>query len=128
MIRAGIHHREPASGAKHPRCLGEVLRSKDTDYWIDGGVLHRPFGPQIRDGECQYRPSPRSLSRRIFGNIEANTDDRRWQGCRYPRKVMPRARTGIQDAPPPEYRLGFDLLHVFRDLRRDDIEMACVEE
>jgi hypothetical protein len=41
---------------------------------------------------------------------------------------MPRARTGIQDAPLPEYRLGFDLLHVLRDLRRDDIEMACVEE
>src|SRR5580692_3448024 len=41
MIRARIGHGEPASGAKHARCLGEVLRRKNADEEVDGGVLHR---------------------------------------------------------------------------------------
>jgi hypothetical protein len=120
MIRARIHHRKPTSWAQHSRRLGKVLRSKDADYEIDGGVTHRPFGPQIRDGKREHPPPPRSLSRRISGNVEANTDDRRWERVGNLRKMMSRARPGVEDAPLPECGLGFAMLNVLRDRRDTD--------
>jgi hypothetical protein len=77
MIRAWIGHGEPASGAKHARCLGKVLRRKNADEEVDGGVLHRPFSPHISYGEGQSGPSPRGLPCCIPGNIDAQADGRR---------------------------------------------------
>ena len=94
---------------------------------IDGGVLHRPFGPQIRDGKCEHRPSPRSLSRRISGNIEAKTDDRRRQGVAILTRWCPVPEPASR-MHHPRISAGIALLNVLRDLRRDVIEMACVEE
>jgi hypothetical protein len=128
MIRARIQYRKPTSWAQYSRRLGKVLRSKDTDYEIDGAVTHRPFGPQIRDGKREHPPPPRSLSRRISGNVEANTDDRRWERFGDLRKMMSRARTRIQDAPFPEHSLGIAMPKVLCYPRRNGIEMACVEE
>src|SRR3974377_43635 len=121
-----MYHREPTSRTQHPRRFGEILGRKDADYEIDSTVLHRPFGPQIRNGKREHRPPPCSLSRRLFGNIEANTKNGRCEGLR--RKMMPRARTGIQDAPLPEDRLHIALQKILWDRRYDVIEMACGEE
>jgi hypothetical protein len=56
MVRARIGHREPTAGAQHPRSFRKIFRGKDADYEIDGGILRRPFGPQIGDGKCEHRP------------------------------------------------------------------------
>jgi hypothetical protein len=128
MIRARICHREPTSGAQHPRRFGEILGREDAYYEIDGGVLHRPFAPQIRDSKREPRPPPRSLSSRLSRNVEADTGDRRWERFGYPCKMMSRARPGIEDAPSPECGLGFALLNVLHDRGCDWVKIASIEE
>ena len=128
MVRARISYREPAAGTQRPRRFGEIPGREDAGYEIDGGIAHRPFGPQIGDSKSKHWPPPRSISRRSFGDIEANTHDRRCQDLRNSCKVMPCARAGVQDAPFPEYRLGIALLNVLHDRRRDRVEMAFIEE
>jgi hypothetical protein len=77
VIRTGIGDYEPASRAEHSRRFGKVLRREDADDEIDGAIMHRPFGPHIRNGEDESRPPSCGLPRCILGDVEAETGDRR---------------------------------------------------
>jgi hypothetical protein len=73
-------------GGGAPAPPRQILGRKEADYEIESGVSHRPFGSQIRNRERQHRRPPRSLSRRVSGNIEAEADNRPLEGLYYPRR------------------------------------------
>jgi hypothetical protein len=62
-----VSHREPTSGRAPAPASGKNLGREDADYEIEGGVLYRPFGPQVRHRRRQHRP--RSLPRRVSGTL-----------------------------------------------------------
>jgi hypothetical protein len=74
-----------------------MLRRRSTAF-----VLHRPFGPQIRNSKRERRPTPRSLSHRISGDIKAKPDNRRREGLYHSHKVVP--------VPDPASRMRHDLI------------------
>lgn len=128
MVWARIGEREPSSGAENARCLGKILWREDADDKVHDRVMHRPFGPQIGNGERKCRPAPGSLPRRLFGNIQTQTDHPPGQRRSYAREVMACTRAGVEDAPRPGRALGIRLPDVPGNRPGDGVKLACVEE
>src|ERR1700682_162104 len=71
MLWTRIGHRNPSATAEYTCGLAEVSGGEDTDDEINGGILHRPIRPEIRDSKCKPRPPSRGVPRCVLGNIEA---------------------------------------------------------
>jgi hypothetical protein len=73
---------------------------------------------------CNARPTPRSLPRRSFRDVEAQADYGARQPLSYSGEVMARTGTGIHDLLSTSGR-SLDLPD---DRRRKRVEVSCTEE
>jgi hypothetical protein len=68
------------------------------------------------------------LPRRVFRNIQTQTDHWLSQRRGYSREVMACTRAGVQDTPRPERALGIGPREVLDNRLSDGVKVACVEE